>query len=507
MLLMLTPIMVSAQSAYKKYIKAAKKGDAQAQCRIGICYSKGEDVEKDEKKAVNWWSKAAEQGHAISQQLLGRAYEVGKGVSKDPSQAVYWYRKSADQGNIVAKLLLALFYMKDKGGQKDYVQAVYWCRKTVEQGKTEDQIEVQAKVQAEAQAEAQYLLGMCYSNGYGLDKDVVQAFNWYRKAAEQGHAGAQLCVGYSYTEGLGVTKDYSQAVYWLQKSAKNGKKEANTYLAAAKKKMQEQKTEDKAKYRNKALRGEIKGVFSYDVPEPITKNGILESGDTVSIVGYAHPEGGYRYFALYCDKYAGTYRPSTKIKKLFVNEDKIDFSNLPDIDDPDVKLVIQQRKVIVDSLQSIKLAESTRAMAESAKKLIKVYKDNAPFVIGDITWDSNSAGGIEVSLSITNCANQTIKYVTFQGYFINAVGDRCQNEIGGGTIWKAKGVGPIGPCPTTIDNCNERMYDCKGSYTFDNLTFYSRIARTFKLSSVTVEYTNGRKLTLSGANLNKHVRY
>ena len=95
----------------------------------------------------------------------------------------------------------------------------------------------------------------------------------------------------------------------------------------------------------------------------------------------------------------------------------------------------------------------------------------------------------------------------FEGYFINAVGDRCRNEIGGSTTWKARGVGPIGPCPTTADNYYDRVKKCDASYNFDNLTFYTRVAHTFRLSSVTVEYTNGKNITLSGANLNKHVRY
>ena len=44
---MLVPILVSAQSTYDMYIKAAKKGDADAQFRIGSCYSKGAGVKKD----------------------------------------------------------------------------------------------------------------------------------------------------------------------------------------------------------------------------------------------------------------------------------------------------------------------------------------------------------------------------------------------------------------------------------------------------------------------------
>lgn len=243
-------MMASAQSTYKTFIKTAKKGDADAQCQIGLCYSKGDGIEKDDKKAVNWWRKAAEQGHAMSQQFLGRSYEVGKGITKDPSQAVYWYRKSAEQGNDTAQLMLALFYMSERGGQKDYAQAVYWLRKAEER----DQIE------------ALYWLGVCYSNGWGVEKNETQAFECYRKAAERGHAGAQLCLGYSYAEGIGVSEDLNQAVFWLQKSVNNGEAKANTYLTVAKKKMQEQVAKEKA--HNQTVADSIAKVYeTYEDPE------------------------------------------------------------------------------------------------------------------------------------------------------------------------------------------------------------------------------------------------
>ena len=106
-----------------------------------------------------------------------------------------------------------------------------------------------------------------------------------------------------------------------------------------------------------------------------------------------------------------------------------------------------------------------------------------------------------------NCSTETIKYISFQGYFTNAVGDKCYNEIGGGTVWKAKGVGPIGPRPTSIDNYDERYGRNEGSYDFDNLTFYSRTADSFHMSSVTIQYMSGKTITLSGQNLKKHIRY
>ena len=213
------------------------------------------------------------------------------------------------------------------------------------------------------------------------------------------------------------------------------------------------------------------------------------------------------FYTLYSDSNYGVFRSSSPLSSTFQNAGEIDFRKLPDYDDPEVKLLIQKQSVIVDSVMQIRLAEAERNLAESQIRLIEKYKKLSPFIISDITWDTNSAGGIKVSMTITNCSQQTIKYVTFQGYFKNAVGDKCQNEIGGGTIWRARGVGPIGPCPSNIENCRERMYDCKGSYDFDNLTFYSRVADTFILSSVSIQYMNGKTITLSGTNLDKHVLY
>ena len=40
-------------------------------------------------------------------------------------------------------------------------------------------------------ADAQYNLGLCYAKGNGVKADMVEAVNWYRKAARQGHQDAK----------------------------------------------------------------------------------------------------------------------------------------------------------------------------------------------------------------------------------------------------------------------------------------------------------------------------
>lgn len=264
----------------------------------------------------------------------------------------------------------------------------------------------------------------------------------------------------------------------------------------------------KSEYRSKALKGLIKGKLSSSASLIEDENGLhrFTDGETVTIIGYTKT-GNHHYYAMYSDRAVGKFHVLMPTSSTFTNDRDIDFTKLPSYDDPGVELVLKKQSVIIDSIRAIERVEERKRVEESLTARIQEYKKNQPFVIDKISWSSNSAGGMYVSLDFFNCANQTVKYVTFQGYFLNAVGDKCRNEIGGSTIWKARGVGPIGPCPTTVDNHYERLQKCKASYNFDEITFYTRSADTFRLSSVTVQYMNGKTITLNGANLNKHVRY
>ena len=55
-----------------------------------------------------------------------------------------------------------------------------------------------------------------------LLQDLVQAAQWYRKAADQNHPLAQFNLGLMYTKGEGVPQDDAQAVAWMRKAAQQG---------------------------------------------------------------------------------------------------------------------------------------------------------------------------------------------------------------------------------------------------------------------------------------------
>jgi Sel1 repeat protein len=77
-------------------LKAAERGDAEAQNHIGWVYDVGLGMESDYTEAFKWFVMAAEQGLAIAQANVGEYYEFGKGVPKDLEQAVVWYQKAAE---------------------------------------------------------------------------------------------------------------------------------------------------------------------------------------------------------------------------------------------------------------------------------------------------------------------------------------------------------------------------------------------------------------------------
>ena len=47
-------------------------------------------------------------------------------------------------------------------------------------------------------AQAQFDLALCYANGTDIEKNEELAFNWHKKAAEQGHVNAQFALGLYY---------------------------------------------------------------------------------------------------------------------------------------------------------------------------------------------------------------------------------------------------------------------------------------------------------------------
>ena len=117
----------------------------------------------------------AKQGDIVQQYNLGVSYENGnKCVDKDYKKAIEWYQKAAEQGDIDAQYNLSIMYAEGKGTTQDYYKAAEWLKKAAEQG----------------DLQAQFNLGIFYYHGDGVIRDRDRGCSLMRPAAEQGHRAA-----------------------------------------------------------------------------------------------------------------------------------------------------------------------------------------------------------------------------------------------------------------------------------------------------------------------------
>ena len=90
--------------------------------------------------------------------------------------------------------------------------------------------EVKAKAEA-GDADSELQLGLRYSDGEGVARDLAEAVKWFRKAAEQNVAEAQYNLGVCYATGLGVAKDEVEGYKWFLLAAGQGNELAKKNVA------------------------------------------------------------------------------------------------------------------------------------------------------------------------------------------------------------------------------------------------------------------------------------
>ena len=104
---------------------AADDGNTDAQFLLGLAYTSGEQVEKDEEEAYEWLFKAADKEHPKAQLFLFRHY-ISKEVSEEDLQsAKTWITKSAKNGDNQAQLMLGDLYTEE-WFERDLVKAYAW---------------------------------------------------------------------------------------------------------------------------------------------------------------------------------------------------------------------------------------------------------------------------------------------------------------------------------------------------------------------------------------------
>lgn len=165
---------------------------------------------------------------------LGLDYYYGnKGRERDKQKALQCFMKAADLGSIDALCNIGNAYKF----RRMYEQSFSYYYKAAEVGSKDgfkalkDFVENRNKYPL--YDEAQFMLAVCYENGYGVEKGPNsrrKAVEWYKYLAQSGYVEAQYHLGLCYYKGKGVSKDVELALKWLQKAKSGGHESAASAL-------------------------------------------------------------------------------------------------------------------------------------------------------------------------------------------------------------------------------------------------------------------------------------
>ena len=267
--------------------KSAERGDPNAQCDLGVMYTKGHGVRQDYTKAKELFEKAADKGNETALFNLGCMYDTGTGVTQNYAKAAELYQQAADRGNPFAMGNLGTFYKIGRGVPQnaakaaelyqqasDRNNAVATCNlaSLYEKGNGVPQDNAKAFAlykKAESMGKCDYLsLCNCYINGHGTERNFDLALQYaigayekdgvskeqtgknliiianhakandpgynrvpiYTKAIELGSVDAMLALARMYESGDGVAQDMDKAESCYKDAARAGNKEAEDWL-------------------------------------------------------------------------------------------------------------------------------------------------------------------------------------------------------------------------------------------------------------------------------------
>lgn len=194
-----------------------------AQNMLGVCYSLGINVEKNQDTAMEYFEKASEQNYAPAQRNLAIVLE--NQPEPDMKRVIELYEKAVAEKDAYALNNLACCYMTGEGVKKDINQALKLLAKAVKLG--DDYAMVN--------------LANCFAIGNGVRHNEKKAFILYKQSADAGNIEGMKNVAEFYLKGIVTKSDHQKAMEYLEKAAKKGDIKAQENLDKIKAKLSPQK--------------------------------------------------------------------------------------------------------------------------------------------------------------------------------------------------------------------------------------------------------------------------
>lgn len=200
------------KAGFEAITKCASNGQAEAMITLCDFYLRGEGVDKDVNKAIDYCKQAAVQKNSMAMIELGNIYSSGYLNPKDFNEALKWYQSAID--------------LKDSNyTNAQYELARYFKRKYLSSKEDNDikaSFDLLTKLAESGYIPAIHDIADFYLNGDYVNKDHFKQKEWLEKAASLGDIKAYRSIGNIYANGYLGVADYFEAANWFQKGAEKG---------------------------------------------------------------------------------------------------------------------------------------------------------------------------------------------------------------------------------------------------------------------------------------------
>ncbi len=141
-IILLLPSITQADGLFDFQMKLAKKGNAEAQFKVGEMYETGFGVKEDKAEAMTWITKASDQGHETAGFKL-LYWDIEKNGVNDSNKAKFEALKAqANDGNAQAQFYVGKMYSRGVGVKRSSNKAISWLNKAALVGVLEAEREV-----------------------------------------------------------------------------------------------------------------------------------------------------------------------------------------------------------------------------------------------------------------------------------------------------------------------------------------------------------------------------
>lgn len=156
---------------------AAEAGDMPSQTKLGEIY----DQQGDSEKTALWWGRAANAGYQPARNQLAMKYYYGgsvfgpeKGWTKNYPGAFRIWHEDSEQGTASSQFMIGVMYFNGEGVEKNLPEAWYWLSLALENGyklATDVLIEISRKITPEQKRLATEKLSIYHQQKAATDTD------------------------------------------------------------------------------------------------------------------------------------------------------------------------------------------------------------------------------------------------------------------------------------------------------------------------------------------------